>query len=153
VVFRRCELSGATFERARLERVRFEGCRMAAAAFPECVADDVTFAECQLPEAWFRMATFDRVAFEDCRLERADFYRTTLRRSRLVRCDLTAAELSGAVCSEVALHGSTLTDVRGAGDLRGLRIGSDQVYELALPMFAGRDIVVDDGDDDPPEGP
>jgi uncharacterized protein YjbI with pentapeptide repeats len=117
---------------------------MTAAAFPECVADDVDFVECQMPEAWFRMAKLDRVRFDDCRLERADFYRTTIRRSRFARCDLTEAELSGAACEGVALHGSTLLGIKGAADLRGLVIGSDQVYELALPIFAGRDIVIDD---------
>jgi hypothetical protein len=48
----------------------------------------------------------------------------------------------------VALHGSTLTGLKGAADLRGLIIGTDQVHELAVPLFAGLGIVIDD---DPPD--
>jgi hypothetical protein len=44
---------------------------------------------------------------------------------------------------DVALHGSSLSGVRGA-DLRDVVIGSDQVVEVAVAVFATRDIVIDD---------
>jgi hypothetical protein len=48
----------------------------------------------------------------------------------------------------VALHGSSLAGVRGA-DLRDVVIGTDQIMEVAVAVFATRGIVIDDaaGDD------
>ena len=75
-------------------------------------------------------------------------------RSRLVRTRLDGSELSTAVFTDVALHGSSLSGIRGA-DLRDVVIGSDQVVELAVALFATRNVVStsdDEADTETDEG-
>jgi hypothetical protein len=59
-------------------------------------------------------------------------------------CELTGADFSTASTSAVALHGSTLQDLKGAASLRGAVIACDQVLALAPRVFASLGIVVDD---------
>lgn len=49
-----------------------------------------------------------------------------------------------ATFDDVALHGSSLDGARGAGALRGVVIGRDQVLPLALAIFGPLGITVDD---------
>jgi hypothetical protein len=64
------------------------------------------------------------------------------------RCDLTGVEFSNAQVTGAFLHGSLLEGIRGAAGLRGIVIGTDQILPLALSMFAGLGIRVDDDPDD-----
>jgi uncharacterized protein YjbI with pentapeptide repeats len=95
-------------------------------------------------EAWLRMSVLDRCAFADCDLTGSDWYRAKVAVTRFVGCRLDGSELSQATFDEVALHGSTLDGVRGAGSLRGLVIGSDQISDVALPLFAALSIRIED---------
>lgn len=139
-----CELSGVTLSDARCERVAFERCRMSGLVAPGLRASHVRFAGCKLDGAWLRAAVLDRCELVGCDLTGADLYEARLHRCRLLDCRLDAAELSAATFQEVALHGSSLDGVRGAGSLRGVVIGSDQVLPLALAVFGPLGIEVDD---------
>jgi uncharacterized protein YjbI with pentapeptide repeats len=153
VVLDRCELAGTILTTASMRRVSFRNCRLSGVVAPELDAKDATFRDCKLRGAWFRMAAFERCEFVNCDMGEADFYTATLAHSRLVRCDLDGVHVSKARFKDVALHGSTLEGIQGAGDLRGVVIGSDQLIALAHPIFAALNITVDDdyfGGDDLP---
>jgi len=144
VVLEDCELSGATVDAATFERVRFERCRMSGFVAPQLVARHTTFDDCRLDGAWLRMATLERCAFDDCDLGQADLYAARVTESRFLRCRLDETEWSEAALDDVALHRSTFDGLRGAVALRNCTISSDQVVDLAGPVFAALGIVVDD---------
>jgi uncharacterized protein YjbI with pentapeptide repeats len=138
-----CDLSGVTLAGAVLRRVVFERCRMSGVVANDIVGTDVTWRDCRAEEAWLRSARLEHCDLLDCQLTGSDWYGARVERSRLLRCSLDEGELSTAVMHDVALHGSSLSGVRGA-DLRDVVIGSDQVVEVAVAVFATRDIVIDD---------
>lgn len=153
VVFEDCELSGVDLSRARLARVVFRRCRMSGLVATELVASDVQVIGAKADDAWLRMARLERCAFVDCDLTGSDWYEARLAATRLLRCRLDGAELSNATFDQVALHGSSVEGVRGAGSLRNLVIASDQVMPLALPVLGALSITIDDDYllDGPPE--
>jgi len=144
VVLEDCELSGVTLTGARLRRVVMRRCRLSGLVAAELHAADLQVVDSKADEAWLRMSVLDRCAFVNCDLTGSDWYRAKLAATRFVRCRLDGSELSQASFDEVALHGSTLEGVRGAGAFRGLVIGSDQVADLALPLFGALSIRIDD---------
>jgi uncharacterized protein YjbI with pentapeptide repeats len=144
VVATDCELSGATLNGAVLQRVHFQGCRMSGLVAADLAARDVRMTDCVLDGAWFRMASFERCELTGCDLRGADLYGARLRHTRLVHSQLDGTEWSAATAEDVALHHSSLDDVRGIGALRNLVIGSDQLLSVAVPMLATLGIVVDD---------
>jgi hypothetical protein len=150
VVVEDCDLSGATFDGAVLERVELRRCRLSGLVAAALAATDVRLVDCRADEAWFRMARFERVVFEGCDLTGSDWYEARLRHSRIARCRLDGAELSKAAFDGVALHGTTLDGIRGAGGLRNLVIGPDQVVDVALAVFGPLGITVAD-EVDPPD--
>lgn len=147
VALRDCDLSGADLSGATLQRVTVERCRLSGVVAADCEATDVRLVECRAEESWWRMARLDHCDLVDVDLTGSDWYGARVRRSRLLRSRLDGAELSTATFADVALHGSSLAGVRGA-DLSGLVIGSDQVVELAVALFATRNVVIDDDPDD-----
>jgi uncharacterized protein YjbI with pentapeptide repeats len=151
MVFEDCELSGVLLTSASLVRVQFMRCRMSGLVAPELKATDVVFLDCTMPEAWLRMAVMERCELTGCDLTGGDLYEARLTKCNLLRCNLSDVELSKVSCDEVALHGSTLDGIRGAGGLRGLIIASDQIQPIAFPILADRTITVDDAHFDEPE--
>ena len=153
VVLTDCDLSGATLAGAVLHRVAFERCRMSGVVANDVVGTDVTLSDCRAEEAWLRSARLEHCDLLDCQLTGSDWYGARVERSRLLRCRLDDSELSTCVLRDVALHGSSLAGVRGAA-LRDVVIGSDQVVEVAVALFATQGIVIDDeaalADDAPP---
>ena len=148
VVLSDCDLSGATLAGAALRRVTFERCRLSGLVANDLTAADVTWRDCRADEAWLRSVRLEHCDLVDCELTASDWYGARVERSRLLRCRLDDSELSTAELRDVALHGSSLAGVRGAA-LRDVVIGSDQVVEVAVALFATLGIAVDDdaGDD------
>jgi len=147
VVLRDCDLSGADLSGARLQRVTFERCRLSGLVAADGTATDVRLVDCRAEESWWRMSRLDHCDLIDVDLTGSDWYGTRVRRSRILRSRLDGSELSTAAFTDVALHGSSLAGIRGA-DLKDLVIGSDQVIELAVALFATRNVVIDDDPDD-----
>jgi uncharacterized protein YjbI with pentapeptide repeats len=143
-----CELSGTTLTGARWERVVFTRCRMAGLVAAELQASDVLLADCKLDRAWLRAAVLDRCELVDCALPGSDLYGARVTRTAFRRCDLTEVDVTSSGFDQVSLHGSSVDRLKGAGSLRGLVIGSDQLVPLALPILHSRHIRVDD---DPPD--
>jgi uncharacterized protein YjbI with pentapeptide repeats len=100
--------------------------------------------DCQLEEAWLRASTFERCELSGCDLRGADLYAARLKDTRLVHSQLDGTEWSKASVENVALHGSSIDDLRGVEALRRVVIGSDQLLPLALPMLASLGVTVDD---------
>jgi uncharacterized protein YjbI with pentapeptide repeats len=144
-----CELSGVTFTDAVLQRVHFVRCRMAGLVAADLNAKDVRVTDCQVGEAWLRMATLERCELDGCDLRNADFYGARLKDVRILRSQLDDTEWSKAAADSVALHGSSLTGMRGVEALRNLVIGGDQLLPLAVPILRSLGIVVDDDYLDP----
>ena len=142
--FERCEMSGAVFEEAALERVEFVDCRMSGAMFPDARLRHVRFIACRMDAAAFRMAVAPDVRFESCQLPGADLYAADLAGCTFVDCDLTGADLSQARLSGARLHGSDLTDVTGSGALRDVEIDASQLVPVALAIFESVGIRITD---------
>ncbi len=150
VVWRDCDLAGVTLGRAVLRDSRFERCRMSGLVAAELVASGVTLVECQMDDAWLRMARLEDCEFADCNLVAGDWYAARVSDSRILRCRLDGTELSAARFERVALHGTSLTGVRGA-DLRGTVIAPDQMLDVAAAIFPTLGIEVRDLDEDDDE--
>jgi uncharacterized protein YjbI with pentapeptide repeats len=133
--FERCELSGAVFEEAALERVEFVDCRMSGALFPEARLRHVRFVGCRMDSVGLRMVVAPNVRFESCQLPGADLYAADLGGSAFIDCDLTGADVSQATLAGAKLHGSDLADVVGSAALRDVEIDPTQVVAVALAVF------------------
>jgi uncharacterized protein YjbI with pentapeptide repeats len=142
-----CDFSGADMEEASFSRVAFKDCRMSGARLPRTQMRDVTFSEVRLDDANFRMATGERVLFDHVNLTRSDFYSAHLTNTRLFDCDLTGADVTKALLPAARLHGSTLLELKGGEDLRNTVIDSAQLLPLAVGVFAGLNIRIDDDRD------
>jgi uncharacterized protein YjbI with pentapeptide repeats len=138
-----CELSGLTLPAAYLRRVEFRRCRMSGLSAPNLRAHHVRFTDCRADGVSFRMSAWDTCELSEVNLRDVDFSGAKLSGVHLLGCDLTGADFTKATTSALALHGSTLEDIKGADNFRGA-IASDQVLTLALRMFASLGIVVDD---------
>lgn len=138
-----CELSGVTLPAAYLRRVEFRRCRMSGLSAPNLRAHHVRFTDCRADGVSFRMSAWVTCELSEVNLRAVDFSGSKLSGVHLLGCDLTGADFTKATTSSLALHGSTLEDIKGAANLRGA-IGSDQMLTLALRVFASLGIVVDD---------
>ncbi len=137
------EFSGADLHDASLLRVEFRNCRMTGVNFSEAEFRHVRFVACKLDDANLRMARLDHVWFEDCSLVEADLAGTSLGSVRMDRCDLEMLDVSRAVATSLDLRGSRFASLRGAGGLRAVRIGADQVVAFALGVFAETGVRID----------
>ena len=133
---------------AYLRRVEFRRCRMSGMSAPNLRAHHVRFTDCRADGVSFRMSAWDTCELSEVNLRDADLNGSKLAGVHLLGCDLTGADFSKTITSAMALHGSTLDDLKGAGNLRGA-IAGDQVLTLALRVFASMGIVVDDDYLDP----
>jgi uncharacterized protein YjbI with pentapeptide repeats len=143
VLFEDCDLSGVSMPAAYFRRVEFRRCRMSGLSAPNLRAHHVRFTDCRADGVSFRMSAWDTCELSEVNLRDVDFSGAKLSGVHLLGCDLTGADFTKATTSALALHGSTLEDIKGADNFRGA-IASDQVLTLALRMFASLGIVVDD---------
>jgi uncharacterized protein YjbI with pentapeptide repeats len=143
------DFSGANLEEASLRRVTFKECRMSGARLPRAQLQDVTFSDVRLDDVNFRMSKGARVLFDHVNLTRGDFYAAHLTSTCFFDCDLTGADVTQAKFPGSRLHGSTLLELKGAESLRDVVIDSTQVLPLAVGVFAGLKIRVEDERDAP----
>ena len=138
------DFSGADIEEASFTRVTFKGCRMSGALGPRIQMRDVTFDEVRLDDANLRMSKGERVLFDHVNLERGDFYSAHLTTTCFFDCNLSGADVSQAKLPGARFHGSVLSEIKGGEYLRDVVIDSAQVLPLAIGVFAGLNIRVDD---------
>ena len=139
-----CELSGTLATESSLQRVEFRDCRMSGLVMSDTKLRHVRFRDCKLDEANFRFVRAEQVVFEGCSLVDADFCESVFTASAFLHCDLRNAEFSKASMKGARLAGSVLDGLRGAGYLRGVVVGTDQVLPLALGVFADLGISISD---------
>jgi uncharacterized protein YjbI with pentapeptide repeats len=145
VIFNDCELSGVSFAgESRLLRVQFNDCRMTGFNISGAKAEHVVFNRCKLNSSNFRMSSLTRCEFNDCEMPDADFMQAGLTETRFHSCRLQSANFARVRIENVALNGSTIDDIDGAGSLTGVTIGTDQVLALALPLLSAMKVTVTD---------
>lgn len=143
------DFSGANLEEASFSRVTFKDCRMSGARLPRAQMRDVTFSEVRLDDGNFRISRGERVLFDHVNLVRGDFYSAQLTSTSFFDCDLTGADVAKTRFPGCRLHGSILLDLKGGEFLRDVVIDSSQVLPLAIGVFAGLNIRVEDDRDAP----
>jgi uncharacterized protein YjbI with pentapeptide repeats len=122
---------------------------MSGVLIPQATLQDVTFTECKLDGANFRMSEGKRVVFDHANLCGAEFYAARFTSACFFDCDLDEAEFSQAQVQGARFHGSSLADIKGGEYLRDIVIDTSQVIPLALRVFSGLGIRVDDERDIP----
>lgn len=142
--FERCELSGAIFEEAVLERVEFVDCRLSGAILSDAKLRHVRFRDCRLDGALMRMVAGSPLVMERCQLASLDLYGADLRGAEIIECDLTGADLSQANLAGAHLYRSDLTDITGGASLRNVAIDSSQIIPIALVVFEQLGITIHD---------
>jgi uncharacterized protein YjbI with pentapeptide repeats len=143
-VFTGCDLSAARLDEARLTRVELRDCRLSGFLLGGATMQDVRFVDCKADNGHFRLSTGERVAFEATVLTGADFGGCRIAQAQFFDCDLTGADFSGARIKGARLHGSTLEDLRGALDLKGVVIDANQVVPLGVRVLAALGVGVDE---------
>jgi Pentapeptide repeats (8 copies) len=105
---------------------------------------DVRFAASKLDGANLRMSEADRIVVDHINLRGAEFSAGRLASACFFDCDLGGADFSHVVMPEARLHGSSPADIRGSEYLRDIVVDSSQVLPLALRVFAGLGIRMED---------
>jgi uncharacterized protein YjbI with pentapeptide repeats len=141
------DFSGAEIEEATFSRVTFKNCRMSGVSVPRSQMRDVSFDDVRLDDVNFRMSTGERVLFDHVNLVRGDLYAAHLSSTCFFDCDLRGADVSEAKLKGARFHGSELSDIKGGEYLRDIVIDSSQVLPLAIRIFAGLNIRVEDDRD------
>jgi uncharacterized protein YjbI with pentapeptide repeats len=83
------------------------------------------------------------VLLDGCSLAHADLTGVTMKAAAIVDCDLRAGDVTKARLAGARLNGSTIEGLRGAGALRSVVIGTEQVLPLALAIFADLGITIE----------
>jgi uncharacterized protein YjbI with pentapeptide repeats len=139
VRIRRGDLSNAVWEHLTARRVAVEGCRSVGWRVIVDFAEDLLVEGCRWDHGGiFVTRTRGAVVFRDC-----TFAGTTLRgdlsRVWFDSCDLAGAEFNASGAAGCDLRTSRLAGAGGLLTLRGARIGSDQLFDIAglLAVEAG----------------
>ncbi|MGK5641632.1 pentapeptide repeat-containing protein [Streptomyces sp. URMC 126] len=126
------DLGAVHWAAGRLTRVHLRDCKLLGARLDDLVLDDVLFEECR-----FDLATFSKarargpVVFARCVLAEATFIDCDLSDAVFSECALRRTEFGAGRYRNMDLRGSDLSELRGPGNLRGVRIDQGQQAELA----------------------
>jgi uncharacterized protein YjbI with pentapeptide repeats len=127
-----CDLTGAIWEQARLQRVTFNGCRLRGVQLLEAHCENAVFHDSLLENSNFASATFKAARFENCDLREAVFTEADLGNVVFQRCDLTHADLRGSKLTGADLRGSIISGMQvGAPELKGAIIDPTQAVQVA----------------------
>lgn len=139
-----CDLSGAFLEKGGWNRVALVDCRLSGTVLTSSSLRHVRWSRCRADDVVLRFTTSEQILFEECAMGGADLASASVTGGRILGSDLTSADVSQAKLPGLRLQGSTLDGVRGASALRGVVIASAQVVPVALAVFAGLGIEIDD---------
>jgi uncharacterized protein YjbI with pentapeptide repeats len=128
--FSNAKMPGAAYRRVLVSRSKLSGVQIDAGTFT-----DVEFRGCRFDFASFSGVKFRQVAFRDCLLREADFSNVSLERVQFIDCDLTRATLSRMRIDTSEMRRCTLTELRQAGELRGIAMDWNDILENAA-LFA-----------------
>ena len=126
-----CDVTGAIWEYAHLQRVVFDSCRLMGLQLLEARCEDVVLHECTLESAIFASTTFKAVRFENCSLREAVFTEADLSHTVFQHCDLTHADLRGSSLIGADFRGSIINGMQaGAPELKGAIIEPTQAVQV-----------------------
>jgi uncharacterized protein YjbI with pentapeptide repeats len=132
---RDCDLANLDARGGALLRVRVVGGRLTGCNLGEAGLGDVELEGCAADLTAFTGSRLERVRFAACNLARSDFQGARLRTVVFEDCDLRGADFTGARFDGVDLVGCRLDGIRGAHELRGVRMPWPDVLEHA-DLFA-----------------
>lgn len=112
-------------------RIEATGIRATGANFSDADVSDALFDRCRFDLALFRFATLNRVVFRNCRLDEADFYSATLTSVKFEASSLPRASFDAATLSRCEIRGCDLMEIGGVERLAGIRIGWDELMQIA----------------------
>ncbi len=132
VSFETCDLVGAEWEKAHLNRVECTGSRLMALKLIKAEIENVLLKDCNAEFAIFWDAVFKAVRFEHCMLGETSFERADLSGVVFRDCDLRKADFRGAKLVGTDFRGSRIDGVQvGLKVLRGAIIDPSQTLHLA----------------------
>ena len=105
---------------------------------------DISFEEVRLDDVNLRRSDGERVVFDGVNLQRGDLHAARLSSARFFGCNLRGVDVSEADLRGARFHGSDLSELKGGEYLRDIMIDSVQVLPLALQVFAGLNIRIED---------
>lgn len=137
------DLHGLAADRLRATRLLLTGCRLSGATFTAAELVDVELAQVRAPDLALRMSRVRRARFTECSLTGLDLTESELTDVVFDSCDLTGSTFQGARLAAVVFRGCRLTEVSGVTGLRGARIDSRSLDELAPSLARGLGIDID----------
>jgi uncharacterized protein YjbI with pentapeptide repeats len=121
--------SGTIASETRFGHVSFERCKQDLSTFLECSFANVRFTGCDLRGVAFEGCTFERVEFNDCDLAETDFRDADYKRTTMIDVDFRTSKIA---------------DIKSVRALKGARITSSQMLELAYHLAVAHGLRVDD---------
>ncbi len=126
-----CDLTGAAWEKAHLNRVEVIGSRIMGLKLLDANVEDVLFKDSNGEFAMFWSSVFKRVRFENCKLSEASFGDANLSGVVFDKCDLTNANFQNATLAGADFRGSKLDGLRvGLKELQGAIIEPSQAVNV-----------------------
>ena len=131
-----CDLSGATWDKARWRRVRIDGSRLIGLQLRELQGIDVQMHECSLEGAIITASLLKSARFVKCNLRRALLEANDLCGATFRGCDLTDVDFTGSKMKGADLRGSNLEGIRvSSAQLQGIII--DPLQALSIVGLLG----------------
>lgn len=143
-VFERCDFTGVVADSIDIVQSELRDCRMDAFSANDGRWHDVAIERCTLRDASLRNTTWQHAELVEVVFARADFTNATFEQASFERCDLTEALFWHASLGGVSFPACRLDAVRGGLAFRGTRLELAQVNDVAMTVFEGLEIVVDD---------
>lgn len=137
------DLHGLDADRLRGTRLLLTGCRLSGATFTAAELVDLDLAQVRAPDLAIRMSRVRRARFTECSLTGLDLTESEFTDVVFDSCDLTGSTFQGARLAAVVFRGCRLTEVAGVTGLRGARIDSRSLDELAPSLARGLGIDLD----------
>ncbi len=130
--FEGCDLAGAEWQKAHLQRIELVGCRLTGTKLLEAELEHVLMEKCQCEFALFWSSTFKAVRFEGCSLRQASFEGADLSGVVFRNCDLRGVDLRDTTLSGTDFRSSVIDGMQiGLKELRGAIISPPQTIHLA----------------------
>ena len=144
VAFEDCDLANLDARGSSWWRVAVRGGRLTGCALVGATLREVSFVGCSLDLAVLGGAELERVRFEGCSLAQAELGHARMKLVVFEDCDLTGADVRDARFELVEMRGCRLDGLRGASELRGVRMPWNDVLQHAALFSAACGVEVVD---------
>lgn len=148
-LFDDCDLANARLERSAAHRVVLERSRLTGLDASGSDLLDVDARHATADRSSWRGASVERARFEDCGLASSDWTGARLRDVSFIRCDLTGADFTAATMERVSFEACVLAGLNGVDGLRGARVDSANLVDLAAMLAGALGIEISGGEPSP----